>query len=461
MVGRASQILGCGGRLRTRGAHARGHRRAVSRGGHLRVHHSDSKLAALARTASGFERGDFLAIAAPWHILAGWRTPGFYWAYFVNENINRSLGTRLPHDYSAVPLGLWWVEHIAWLFPWSFFAPLLVTEFPALHKWRQEARPDEQARMLLFVWAGVILAFFSFEGGSRMEYYSFGAWPALALLLGAGTADAERTDNPWLRWIARSLATLGVMLAGIGIYLAYLSAQILAGGDFAKDVRTHGEEFYQSSMAHILDLTPTALADLRAPILIATLSIGGAFVAAWILRERKLHVASTLALAAGMIGFFLAANKAYEEFEPALSSRELAFEINKTLQPTDEIALYGDIRVAPGVAFYSQRRVLLYNATGSNLEFGSHYPDAPKTFFTDQDFPALWRGGTRVLLVVPADKNEEVLGKLPKNATWVLAATGGKTVYVNQNPDTKGARAGSPIAEMPDAKPFSWAQSVL
>ena len=403
----------------------------------------------------------FLAIAAPWHILAGWRTPGFYWAYFVNENINRALGARLPHDYSAVPLGLWWVEHIAWLFPWSFFAPLLVTEFPALHKWRQEARPDEQARMLLFVWAGVILAFFSFEGGSRMEYYSFGAWPALALLLGAGTADAERTDNPWLRWIARSLATLGIVLAGIGVYLAYLSAQILAGGDFAKDVRTHGEEFYQSSMAHILDLTPTALADLRAPILIATLSIGGAFVAAWILRERKLHVASTLALAAGMIGFFLAANKAYEEFEPALSSRELAFEINKTLQPTDEIALYGDIRVAPGVAFYSQRRVLLYNATGSNLEFGSHYPDAPKTFFTDQDFPALWQGGTRVLLVVPADKNEEVLGKLPKNATWVLAATGGKTVYVNQNPDTKGARAGSPIAEMPDAKPFSWAQSVL
>jgi 4-amino-4-deoxy-L-arabinose transferase-like glycosyltransferase len=373
----------------------------------------------------------FLAIAAPWHILAGWRTPGFYWAYFVNENINRALGTRLPHDYSAVPLGLWWVEHLAWLFPWSFFAPLLVAEFPALRTWRQKARPDEQARMLLFVWAAVIFAFFSLEGGSRMEYYSFGAWPALALLLGSGIARAERADNPWLRWIARLLAALGIVLAGAGVYL---SAQLPASGDFARDVRAHGEAFYQSSMAHILDLTPAALADLRAPILIATLSIGGSFVAAWILREWKFQIAATLALAAGMIGFFLAANKAYEQFEPALSSRELAFEINKTLQPTDQIVLYGDIRVAPGVAFYSQRRVLLYDATESNLEFGSHYPDAPKTFFTDQDFPALWQGRARVLLVVPADKNEEALGKLPKNQTWILAATGGKTVYVNQYP---------------------------
>jgi 4-amino-4-deoxy-L-arabinose transferase-like glycosyltransferase len=364
----------------------------------------------------------FLAIAAPWHILAGWRAPGFYWAYFVNENINRALGTRLPKDYSAVPLGLWWVEHIAWLFPWSFFAPLLVAEFPALQTWRQEARPDEQARMLLFVWVGVIFAFFSLEGGSRMEYYSFGAWPALALLLGAGIARAERADNPWLGWIARSLAALGIVLAGAGVYL---SAQLPAGGDFASDVNAHGEAFYQSSMAHILDLTPRALADLRAPILIATLSIGGSFVAAWILREWKFQIAATLALAAGMAGFFLAANKAYEQFEPALSSRELAFEINKTLQPTDQIALYGDIRVAPGVAFYSQRRVLLYDATESNLECGSHDPDALKTFFTDQDFPALWQGHTRVFLVVPADKNEEALGKLPKDATWVLAAAGG------------------------------------
>ena len=34
----------------------------------------------------------FLAIAAPWHILAALRTPGFFWAFFINEHINRAAG---------------------------------------------------------------------------------------------------------------------------------------------------------------------------------------------------------------------------------------------------------------------------------------------------------------------------------------------------------------------------------
>ena len=38
--------------------------------------------------------------------------------------------------------------------------------------------------------------------------------------------------------------------------------------------------------------------------------------------------------------------------------------------------------------------------------------------------------------MVPADKNEEALGKLPKDSSWILAAAGGKTVYVNQQPAT-------------------------
>src|SRR4029077_9710766 len=72
----------------------------------------------------------FLAVAAPWHILAAIRTPGFFWAYFINEHINRALGTRLPHDYGALPLWLWWSEHLVWLFPWSFFLPLALRELP-------------------------------------------------------------------------------------------------------------------------------------------------------------------------------------------------------------------------------------------------------------------------------------------------------------------------------------------
>jgi 4-amino-4-deoxy-L-arabinose transferase-like glycosyltransferase len=374
----------------------------------------------------------FLAIAAPWHILAELRAPGFSWAYFVNEHIHRALGTRLPHDYSAVPLALWWLEHLAWLFPWSFFAPLLFAEFPKPRTWAAAMDPGAQARLFLFLWTGVILAFFSLESGSRMEYYSFGAWPALALLLGAGIADAEKSDNRWLRWGTRALALLALLYAiAAGVFLRAF-AQRPPSADISADLKTRGAELYQNSMARVLDLTPQALSDLRFPLMISAASLLVAFLAAWALRERRRPVASTVATALGMAGFFFAANAAYRDLEPSLSSRALAMEINKSLRPGDQIALYGDIRVAPGVAFYCHRRVLLYNASGSNLEFGSRYADAPKTFFSDRDFLPLWAGPKRVVLVVPADKNEEALRKLPKDSARVLASAGGKTAYVNQ-----------------------------
>src|SRR5260370_4161705 len=156
----------------------------------------------------------FLALAAPWHILAGLRAPGFFWAFFINEHVNRALGTRLPHDYGAVPLWLWWSALLVWLFPWSFFIPLAVRELPlSVRAWQQETSPDMQARMLLMAWAGVILVFFTFESGSRLEYYSFGAWPAIAMLLGLGIAHAEESDGAWLRPFQRVLAGLFVLFA--------------------------------------------------------------------------------------------------------------------------------------------------------------------------------------------------------------------------------------------------------
>ena len=52
----------------------------------------------------------FLLIAAPWHLLAGFRNPaqgqtkGFFWFYFVNEHFLRYLKKRYPADYDTVPI---------------------------------------------------------------------------------------------------------------------------------------------------------------------------------------------------------------------------------------------------------------------------------------------------------------------------------------------------------------------
>jgi 4-amino-4-deoxy-L-arabinose transferase-like glycosyltransferase len=385
----------------------------------------------------------FLALAAPWHILAALRTPGFFWAFFINEHINRALGTRLPHDYGAVPLWAWWSAHLVWLFPWSFFFPLAIRELPfSPSTWRQNTDPSMQARIMLMAWAGVILGFFTLESGSRLEYYSFSAWPAMAMLLGLGIAHAEETDGAWLRPVQRVLAGLSVLLAAVAGYFLWASMRIQAAADVSSHLTMRSPENYLTGMVHLLDLTPESVADLRFAIILSSMSVLIAFVAAWALRERGIRWLPNVALALGMVGFILAAHNAHDVLNPTLSSRSLALEIKKTLRPDDQIALYGDIRVAPGIAFYSHRDVLLYNATGSNLEFGSHYPDAPKRFFGDNDFLQLWKDRGRVFLVVPAEHEQEVKTRLSGNSMWVFAETGGKTVFVNQPPN----QAAAPVA---------------
>jgi 4-amino-4-deoxy-L-arabinose transferase-like glycosyltransferase len=384
----------------------------------------------------------FLAIAAPWHILAGLRSPGFFWAYFVNEHINRALGTRIPHDYGAVPLGVWWAAHLAWLFPWSFFFPLALRKLPlSPRRWREPMTLADQARLLLLVWAGVILLFFTLESGSRMEYYSFGAWPAICMLLGLGIARAEETDPAWLKPVQRGLAGLAALFAAVAGYFLWASMKVQGASDVSSHLMIRSPEKYVTSMAHLLDLTPQAVADLRVPLILASVSLLIAFVTAWILRERGIAWLPNFAVALGMVGFICAAHMAYGVLNPTLSSRSLAFEISRHLRPGDQIALYGDIRVAPGIAFYSHRDVLLYNASESNLQFGSQFPDAPKRFFDDSDFSKLWKGAGRVFLVVPAQRNEEVHERLPVNSIWEFAEAGGKTVYMNHPPETAQASA--------------------
>jgi 4-amino-4-deoxy-L-arabinose transferase-like glycosyltransferase len=385
----------------------------------------------------------FVALAGPWHLLAAIRAPGFLWQYFINENVYRAFGARVPHDYGVVPLWLWWSAHFAWFFPWSVFALFALRLCPPPRTWGREMNRAAQAHLLLFVWAAFILLFFSIEHGSRMEYYSFGAWPAMALLLGTGLAGAEETDSHWLLPAQRVLAALGVLVAFILFSFVWTSLRMSTTHDTSAILqKSHPPEFYWFSMAPLLDFTSQTFAGLRTPALLAAFSLAGTSTAAWLLRKRGHSLACNFALAVGMVGFFFAANMAYRAFEPVLSSRALAMEINQDYRQGDQIALYGDIRVAASIGFYTHRRLWLYNASSSNLEYGSHYPDAPKVFLTDADFPSFWNGAARVFLVVPNSQSEDARKRLPRNSTWVLAKAGDKILYSNRLTQAADARAG-------------------
>ena len=373
----------------------------------------------------------FLAIAAPWHILASLRAQTFFWSYFINEHFKRAVGARYPPDYEAVPLWLWLGAHLIWFFPWSVFVPGVLNSFPKPRTWKT-LPPEGQARLLLVVWTGFILFFFSMTFGSRMEYYSFGAWPAIAILLGSGLAQAEEAEKKWVPRMQAALAVLGVAFAVILGVMLWISARVQVKGDISSLLQEQQNDAYRVSMAHILDLTPQAFAALRLPSALAAVTFLFGFGTAWWLRRKKRQVAATITVAISMAVFIFAANIALGVFGPYLSTQALAQKLAPQLRPEDTIAIYGEYDASSSVAFYTHRHLLIWNGRKNNLEAGSYYPDAPHIFLTDADFPVLWGGSRRVFLFVPEDQRAEAQKRLPAAGTYLLAESGGKALYSNQ-----------------------------
>lgn len=372
----------------------------------------------------------FLAIAAPWHVLASLRANTFLWSYFINEHFKRAMGTRFPPDYESVPLWLWLGAHLIWFFPWSVFLAGVWKQVPHPRSWKQLSI-EGQARLLLFLWAGFILLFFSLTFGSRMEYYSYGAWPAIALLLGTGLARAEESLRPWVRRTQGALAILGVVVAGVLGYLLWISAGVVVKGDISSLLQERENDFYRVSMAHLLDLTPQAFAALRLPAAMAAVVFLLGFTAAWWLRRKYKSIAASVLTAFTMGIFFVAANLAFGVFSPYLSTRPLLERVQPYLHPGDQLVLYGEFDAGSSVSFYSGRRLLLWNGRYNNLAPGSYYPDAPHLFLTDEEFMPRWRDAQRVFLFVPSEQREEAWKRLPVDATYLVAEGGGKAVYVN------------------------------
>src|SRR5882757_2472468 len=297
----------------------------------------------------------FLLIAAPWHILASLQAKTFFWSYFINEHFKRAVGTRYPPDYEAVPLWLWLGAHLIWFFPWSIFLPGVLRCIPWPGTWKNLPAKG-QARLLLVLWAGFILLFFSLTFGSRMEYYSFGAWPAIAMLLGIGLAKAEEQGKRWLVRMQAALAMVGAALASVLIAMLWISAKVQVNGDISSLLKEHENDFYRVSMAHMLDLTPQAFALLRLPAGLAAGAFLFGLAAAWWLRRKRGNEAAAICLAITMGVFFFSANIALGVFGPYLSSGPLMTKVLPQVTSADTLALYGEFDAMSGVAFYSKDR---------------------------------------------------------------------------------------------------------
>jgi hypothetical protein len=369
----------------------------------------------------------FLAIAAPWHILATLRMPpyldftmhsapgeyhGFFWFYFMNEHVLRFLNLRYPRDYNTVPRLAFWGLHLVWLFPWSVY-------FPAAA--RQDFRPRDRAgktRLLALCWALFLLIFFTFS--TTQEYYSMPIYPALALLLGSAMA---RNDSRTL-WGTRVLGLISAVCAVCIAILLYLVRGMAAPGDISRALEQHPEA-YTLSMGHMGDLTLHSFAYLRLPLVLAGVAFLAGAVACWTMRGMRVY----LAIALMMVLFIHASRAALVVFDPYLSSRPLAEALVRA--PKGELIITGGYYTFSSVVFYTGRKALLWNGRIYNLEYGSYAPGSPPVFIDDHQFQSLWNSSQRYFVLSDEDEKSHLQQSADRSKLFLVAESGGKTLYSN------------------------------
>jgi 4-amino-4-deoxy-L-arabinose transferase-like glycosyltransferase len=405
----------------------------------------------------------FLAIAAPWHILAGLRnagaghpvgnipTPGnvhgFFYFYFINEQVLRFLGRRYPDDYNKLPFVLYWSLHLVWLFPWSIYLPaVLQRAWTARKRWfrgvlpglysiaERPARFRSRTNWLLAIYAAIILVFFSLS--TNQEYYTYPVYFPLLLLTAGVLASLESEPAPVSKWLTgahAALALIGVVAAvalGCGLWA---SRALPSSSDIGALLAHRDVAGYTLSMSHIFDLTGPSFAALRLPAVLAAAGLLLGPVGAWVLRRQRHHFEATVSVAFTSAVFLIAAHIALVRFEPMLSSHAMAETINHIAKRGSDatLILYGDVADGSSLLFYTQRQALLVNGRVSSVLWGSNYPDAPHVLISDADLLALWGNGPRRFLFVPGEARAHVAGLLGPRA-YLLQELSDKALYTDR-----------------------------
>lgn len=404
--------------------------------------------------------GVFIGLTAPWHVLAMMRNPpyfdftlvsrpgeyrGFFWRYFVNEQVLRYLDVRYPRDYNTVPRIQFWLLHAVWLFPWSTFLPAVFVR--GTQKRTSEFIDENESKrglatllrravvftrswldclvvtragrvkLLAFIWVFVVLGFFSFS--TSQEYYTLPAYPAFALLIGSALAEGGH--------IVRRCVRVASVIVGIGFLIVAGLLVVVWNNSTPGDIATaltYNPEVYTFSLGHMRDLTLNAFAYLRVPLALAAVACIIGAVVSW--NSRKFALSSLVVM---MLIFVHAAHLAMVSFDPYLSSRPLA----ETLRNAPRGTLIADDQYYSfsSIFFYANRGGLLLNGRKNNLEYGSNEPGAPAVFIDDDEFRQRWSSKTRYYLATFARERDR-FENLVDPATLILTAqAGGKLLLTN------------------------------
>jgi 4-amino-4-deoxy-L-arabinose transferase-like glycosyltransferase len=298
----------------------------------------------------------FLAISAPWFVLASRANAEFFHFFFIREHFQRFL---TPVEERSEP---WW-----------FFVPVLILGvlpwatmgLRALAlDWRERSAQGEfNAVRLLWIWTVFVLLFFS-ASNAKLIPYILPALPTIALL-SARPRVADERPHVWAGAALSVAFAIGVLLYASAIFSSAEGAMLA------------------------VRLRPALLC-------LALLLVAGAAVACWLGRRRQMPGA-VAALAAGWFGAAIAITAGACEVQDLFSARDIAALIRR--ESPEGAPVYSVQNYAQSLTFYLKRTVTLVDYRD---EFALGLTQAPGSGIASLDeFGVRWRALDRAIAVMP------------------------------------------------------------
>ncbi|MGE5233333.1 MAG: glycosyltransferase family 39 protein [Acidobacteriota bacterium] len=314
----------------------------------------------------------YLAIAAPWHLLASARNPEFAYFYFIHEHFLRY--TTTIHERQE-PFWFFAPILLVGMLPWIVLVPQAFGGF--LRRFRRRAAGADR-ELFLWLWAGLIFLFFS-ASDSKLVPYILPVLPPLAVLLGARLdrmlAGGERA--PAAGW---TLVVLGIVLAAPFLGLPFLVDHVAA---LEHQVAKLGGALPPGSTWRALAVGAGFLAT----------GLGGLALA------RPLARRGVLALAGGGGVLLVALATVPPLLDPSRTVKPLALALDAHLAPGDEVITYRDY--PQDLPVYLGRTVTIAEYKGE-LRFGTTVEDTSRWMIDEPEFWRRWLSGERKWLVLRA-----------------------------------------------------------
>ena len=338
----------------------------------------------------------FLAIVAPWHLLAAQRSDVWANFYFIHEHWER-FTTTVGHDRYEP----WWYfipVVLGGLFPWMGFL------WPALRDalaggW---ARRKENAEAWFFVvWAAFIFLFFS-KSHSKLVPYVLPVFPALAVLIGAWIARViAEDDRPRLR-VSLWIFSITAILLGLGLAYAVLRPGIIRHAAQMEALRADG-------------------------LYSAFALIAGALAVHWLWRRK--HAFVVMLTMAGSVTVLLLSLADSQDKIARPGTRDLAYIFKAHARPGDRVYHYDEY--FHDFSFYAQCEVGLVGNPGE-LELAiDPAARASGRFIDDAEFRHQWTTAGRIWVVA----RKEATAKLFSDPTfryYLLDETRSHYLFSNQ-----------------------------